>query len=301
MCLLTFSLRAGTGVLPASNWGKRPALCQALEPWRNLPDQSQGFRLYVPPRDLVPLPLGFICSLPPTCVALATWAASLLFAQDRHTSTSGPLPLLLCPPGRLLPGHRHGHPLSSCGRFLNRLISRPPSLQSHHLTPCLVASSPSCFPPQPLTSNAQHGLPRLFFDSQHGSTLKAGDFVCFASRISRASHRPWRAPGAPCTVVQWSGGAGLQRRGAPGWCSTGWLFAEGIFFLAGTPPSIPCFPCFLWFWTKMSSRKWPCCTPSSTKTCSRFPRRLLASSSSPVSSSLPASFLPTLPAALFKL
>lgn len=92
MRLLTFSLRAGTGVLPASNWGKRPALCQALEPGRNLPDQSQAFRLHVPPRDLVPLPSGFICSLPPTCAAPATWAASLLFAQDRHTSTSGPLP-----------------------------------------------------------------------------------------------------------------------------------------------------------------------------------------------------------------
>lgn len=187
----------------------------------------------------------------------------------------GLCPLLLCPPGRLLPGHRHGHPLSSCGHFLNRLTSRPPSLQSHHLTPCLVPSSPSCFLPQHLTSNAQHGLRSLFVDSQHGSALKAGDFVCFASRISRASHGPAcsRRSVRGCSMEWWSwspaaGGTWLG--------SAGWLSAEGTFFLAGTPPSTPCFLCFLWFWTKTSSRKWPCCTPSSTKTCSRFPgaRRL---------------------------
>lgn len=40
--------------------------------------------------------------------------------------------------------------------------------------------------------------------------------------------------------------------------------------VSGTPPSTPCFPFSPWCWTKMWSRKLPCCTQNSTKISWRY-------------------------------
>lgn len=124
--LVPFSLRAGPGVLPASHWGEWPALRQALEPWQNVPEQRQGFMLHVPPGTWSPFPLGGRSSarVPLTCAALATGAASLLFAWDRWTSTPGLCTHGACPGGCSLDPGTATPVLSWASRPVHLLCSR---------------------------------------------------------------------------------------------------------------------------------------------------------------------------------
>ena len=128
-------------------------------------------------RDLVPLPPRgtFICSRPPHLRGSGHGGRLAALRTGQTDFHPGPLHSRRLP-GRLLPGPRHGHPHPLMG-----VSFRPPALQPHHLTPRLGPSSPSCFPPQHLTSHTQHGFLSLFFDSQHGSSRKVGDFACFSS------------------------------------------------------------------------------------------------------------------------
>lgn len=150
--LVPFSLRAGPGVLPASHWGERPALCQALEPWQNVPEQRQGFTLHVPPRDLVPLPPWgtFICSRPPHLRGSGHGGHLAALRTGQTDFHPGPLHSL-CLPGRLLPGPRHGHPvLSWVSHPIHLLCSRTVSARVLVPLPGCV-SLLSTLPPTPST------------------------------------------------------------------------------------------------------------------------------------------------------
>lgn len=125
-----------------------------------------------PPRDLVPLPPRgtFVCSLPPHLRGSGHGGRLAALRAGQTDFHPGPLHSRRLP-GRLLPGPRHGHP-----RPLVGVSPRPPL--------CSCTISPRVLVPLPRhvsLLSTQHGFLSLFFDSQHGSSRKAGDFACFLS------------------------------------------------------------------------------------------------------------------------